>query len=77
MTLSVVLRVTFGLGGAAREYDKAEELSDTIGSYLEAIVATANEVPPLWSISPALSGNYRKVRGARAAERRVREFVSI
>ena len=36
-------------------------LSTTIGSYLESIVATANEVPPLWSIAPALSANYRKV----------------
>ena len=57
-TLSVVLRVTFGLGGAAREYDKAEELSEVIGAYLEAIVATANEIPPLWQISPQLSSNY-------------------
>ena len=31
-TLSVVLRVTFGLGGAAREYDKAEELSEVLAS---------------------------------------------
>ena len=32
--------------------------SQVIGAYLEAIVATANEIPPLWQISPRLSSNY-------------------
>jgi hypothetical protein len=44
LTLSVILRVTFGLGEAGRQFDAADDLSQTIGSYLEAIVATANEV---------------------------------
>ena len=61
LTLSVILRVTFGLGEAGREYKDAAALSETIGSYLEAIVATANEIPPLWQISPKLSPNYGKV----------------
>jgi cytochrome P450 len=61
LTLSVILRVTFGLGEAGREFKDAGALSATIGQYLESIVATANEVPPLWSIAPALSANYRKV----------------
>ena len=61
LTLSVILRVTFGLGEAGREFKDAADLSNTIGAYLEAIVATANEVPPLWQVSPALSSNYRRV----------------
>ena len=61
LTLSVILRVTFGLGEAGREFREADALSATIAGYLEAIVATANEIPPLWSISPALSSNYRAV----------------
>ena len=88
LTLSVILRVTLGLGEAGREFREADALSATIGAYLEAIVrtrrliatsnwvrlstpstrhipcaqvATANEIPPLWSISPELSPNYRKV----------------
>ena len=56
LTLSVILRVTFGLGDKGREFKESAALSDTIAAYLEAIVATANELPPLWSISPALSG---------------------
>ena len=57
LTLRVVLRVTFGL-----EPDEADaELSDTIASYLEAIVATANEVPPLYQLYPPLSKNYVRV----------------
>lgn len=63
LTLSVILRVTFGLGEAGREFREAGALSATIGSYLETIVATANEIPPLWSISPSLSPNYRRVTG--------------
>ncbi len=63
LTLAVVLRVSFGLGGEARNFKESEELSETIGGYLEAIVATANEIPPLWSILPALSPNYRAVTG--------------
>lgn len=61
LTLSVILRVTFGLGEAGREFREAAALSATIAAYLEAIVATANELPPLWSISPSLSPNYRRV----------------
>jgi len=61
LTLSVILRVTFGLGEAGREFREADALSETIGAYLEAIVATANEIPPLWTLNPALSSNYRKV----------------
>ena len=57
LTLRVVLRVTFGL-----EPDEADaELSDAIASYLEAIVATANEVPPLYQLYPPLSKNYVRV----------------
>ena len=57
LTLRVVLRVTFGL-----EPDEADaELSDTISQYLEAIVATANEVPPLYQLYPPLSKNYVRV----------------
>ena len=57
LTLRVVLRVTFGL-----EPDDADaELSDAIASYLEAIVATANEIPPLWQVYPPLSANYVRV----------------
>lgn len=63
LTLSVILRVTFGLGDKGREFKESAALSDTIAAYLEAIVATANELPPLWSISPALSPNYRRVTG--------------
>ena len=61
LTLSVILRVTFGLGEQGREFKDAAALSETIGAYLEAIVATANEIPPLWQISPKLSANYRQV----------------
>ena len=61
LTLTIILRVTFGLGEAGRDFKDAEALSSTIGAYLEAIVATANEVPPLWSLAPSLSPNYRKV----------------
>lgn len=61
LTLSVVLRVTFGLGEAGREFREAESLSRTIAEYLESIVATANEIPPLWTLSPELSPNYRQV----------------
>ena len=61
LTLSVILRVTFGLGEAGREFRDADALSNTISAYLEAIVATANEIPPLWSVAPALSANYRRV----------------
>ena len=63
LTLSVILRVTFGLGEAGREFKDADALSQTIGAYLESIVATANEIPPLWSIYPPLSPNYVKVTG--------------
>ena len=56
-----MLRVSFGLGEAGREFKDAAALSETIGGYLEAIVATANEIPPLWTISPELSPNYRQV----------------
>ena len=61
-TLNVVLAVTFGLGQTgASSFDRADELSQTIGEYLERIVALANEVPPLWQISPRLSSNYVRV----------------
>lgn len=61
-TLNVVLAVTFGLGQTgASKFDRADELSQTIGEYLERIVALANEVPPLWQISPRLSSNYVRV----------------
>ena len=52
LTLAVILRVTFGLGEKGREFKESAALSDTIAAYLESIVATANELPPLWSISP-------------------------
>jgi len=74
MTLSVVLRVTFGLGGAVKEYARADELSQVIGDYLEAIVATANEVPPLWQVAPRLSRNYVAVTETLLP--RLRELVS-
>ena len=62
LTLRVVLAVTFGLGSeAARGFEKAEELSEVIGAYLEAIVATANEIPPLYDVAPWASLNYRRV----------------
>ena len=57
LTLRVVLRVTFGL----EPDDTDKELSDTISQYLEAIVATANEVPPLYQLYPPLSKNYVRV----------------
>jgi len=60
-TLDIVLRVTFGLGDAADSYDRADELSATIGEYLERIVATANEVPPIYQVFPKLSSNYNAV----------------
>ena len=61
-TLNVVLAVTFGLGKkGASSFDRADELSQIIGEYLERIVALANEVPPLWQISPRLSSNYIRV----------------
>jgi len=60
--LNVVLDVTFGLGSeGASEFSKADELSQVIGEYLERIVALANEIPPLWQISPRLSYNYIRV----------------
>lgn len=60
--LNVVLAVTFGLGSeAAADFAKADELSRVIGEYLERIVALANEIPPLWQISPRLSYNYVRV----------------
>ena len=61
LTLKVVLRVTFGLNARTSDYENAEELSVIIGDYLEAIVATANEIPPLWQLSPRLSRNYVRV----------------
>ncbi len=74
MTLNVVLDVTFGLGSAtqleealddnrwsAATFSRADLLSSTIGEYLERIVALANEIPPLWQISPRLSRNYIRV----------------
>ena len=57
LTLRVVLRVTFGL----EPDDSDKELSDTISQYLEAIVATANEVPPLYQLYAPLSKNYVRV----------------
>lgn len=60
--LNVVLDVTFGLGSeGAMGFQKADELSSTIGEYLERIVALANEIPPLWQINPRLSFNYIRV----------------
>lgn len=60
--LNVVLDVSFGLGKeAASNFEKADELSATIAEYLERIVALANEIPPLWQISPRLSYNYVRV----------------
>lgn len=60
--LNVVLDVSFGLGKeGATNFQKAELLSQTIGEYLERIVALANEIPPLWQISPRLSPNYVRV----------------
>ena len=58
LTLEVVLRVSFGL---SEDFDKSNELSRVIGDYLQRIVATANEIPPLWQISPILSANYQSV----------------
>jgi len=61
-TLNVVLAVTFGLGlGCGSSFARADLLSSTIGEYLEKIVALANEIPPLWQISPRLSFNYVRV----------------
>lgn len=60
--LNVVLDVSFGLGKqGAMNFEKSELLSQTIGEYLERIVALANEIPPLWQISPRLSSNYVRV----------------
>ncbi len=60
--LNVVLDVSFGLGKeGATNFKKAELLSETIAEYLERIVALANEIPPLWQISPRLSANYVRV----------------
>lgn len=60
--LNVVLDVSFGLGKeGASNFQKADELSSTIAEYLERIVALANEIPPLWQISPRLSYNYVRV----------------
>ena len=42
-------------GDKGREFKESAALSDTIAAYLESIVATANELPPLWSISPSPS----------------------
>lgn len=61
-TLNVVLDVTFGLGSTgATAFSGADQLSQVIGEYLERIVALANEIPPLWQISPRLSRNYVRV----------------
>ena len=60
--LNVVLDVTFGLGKeGATNFKQSELLSKTIAEYLERIVALANEIPPLWQISPRLSNNYSRV----------------
>jgi len=60
--LNGVLDVSFGLGKeVASNFEKADELSTTIAEYLERIVALANEIPPLWQISPRLSSNYVRV----------------
>lgn len=60
--LNVVLDVSFGLGKeGATNFSKSELLSKTIAEYLERIVALANEIPPLWQISPRLSYNYVRV----------------
>lgn len=60
--LNVVLDVSFGLGKeGASNFQRADELSETIAEYLERIVALANEIPPLWQISPRLSYNYVRV----------------
>jgi cytochrome P450 len=60
--LNVVLDVSFGLGKeGATNFKKSEQLSKTIAEYLERIVALANEIPPLWQISPRLSSNYVRV----------------
>lgn len=60
--LNVVLDVSFGLGKeGATNFQKSELLSKTIAEYLERIVALANEIPPLWQISPRLSQNYVRV----------------
>uniref|UniRef100_A0A7S1Z5M4 Cytochrome P450 n=1 Tax=Ditylum brightwellii TaxID=49249 RepID=A0A7S1Z5M4_9STRA len=60
--LNVVLDVSFGLGKeGASNFQRADELSKTIAEYLERIVALANEIPPLWQISPRLSYNYVRV----------------
>jgi cytochrome P450 len=48
-------------GDAGSAFSRASELSSTIGEYLEKIVALANEIPPLWQISPRLSSNYVRV----------------
>lgn len=71
LTLGVVLAVTFG----TTDFAQKDELSDVIAQYLEAIVATANEVPPLWQIAPALSPNYRKVAGEGGLLARLRDLV--
>lgn len=60
--LNVVLDVSFGLGKqGASNFQKADELSETIAEYLERIVALANEIPPVWQIAPRLSYNYVRV----------------
>ena len=60
--LNVVLDVSFGLGKeGATSFSKSQLLSQTIAEYLERIVALANEIPPLWQISPRLSSNYIRV----------------
>ena len=71
--LNVVLDVSFGLGNnnkstsdtatgtSKNKFTKADLLSKTIAEYLERIVALANEIPPLWQISPRLSSNYVRV----------------
>jgi len=48
-------------GDVGPAFSRASELSSTIGEYLEKIVALANEIPPLWQISPRLSSNYVRV----------------
>ena len=71
LTLDVVLAVTFGTA----DFAERDELSTVIGDYLEAIVATANEIPPLWQITPSLSANYRRVAGDGGLLARLRTLV--
>ena len=74
LTLDVVLAVTFGASDSVDQSRRAE-LSEVIAGYLESIVATANEVPPLWRLSPALSSNYSRVAGEGGLLERLRALV--